>query len=450
MKKNIKSIIFLYLVTFNVALNSQNIYSVAGIGTAGYSGDNNSSTLAQISYPSAIAVDNLGAVYVADNGNNRIRKINTNGIITTVAGNGIAGFSGDGGLAISANINYVLGITVDQNSNIYISDNGNNRIRKINSAGIITTLAGTGVPSFSGDGGQSTLAEINSPNGITVDFSGNVFFADTYNYRIRKINTSGIISTIAGNGLNSYSGDGGNAISASFPLPVGVAADANNNIYICGGYIKNVRKINSAGIINPFAGLGTAGLGDNGPAISSMLDIPYGLSVDVLNNIYISDIGNNRIRKVDNLGIITTIAGISSIGGYIGDGGLANLADLNYPKNAISDSQGNIYICDKNNHRIRVICNVNNCVLGENEYTKSKFKFSIFPNPNNGEFNINIEDKFINGDLILINSTGQKIHEQRISEGESKIKTSNLASGLYNFILLQNNGKIGGGKIIIQ
>ncbi len=230
MKPNHGLIYLFYLLFLCTGIRSQNIYTVAGSGTLGYSGDGNLAVTAQLSYPHAIAVDNSGALYIADTYNDRIRKVNPNGIITTIAGTGVSGFSGDGGPAVSAQVNYVLGIAVDQNNNIYISDNGNNRIRKINPAGIITTIAGTGIPNFSGDGGPANLAEINSPYGITTDALGNILFADRYNNRIRKINASGIISTVAGNGNNIYAGDGGSATSASIPLPVGLCVDINNMI----------------------------------------------------------------------------------------------------------------------------------------------------------------------------------------------------------------------------
>ena len=211
------------------------ITTIAGNGIAGYSGDGGLATNAELNNPYGVAVDSNGNIYIADTNNNRIRKVNsTTGIITTIAGNGTAGYSGDGGLATNAELYYPYGVAVDSNGNIYIADTYNNRIRKVNSTtGIITTIAGNGTAGYSGDGGPATNAQLNYPYGVAVDSSGNIYIADTDNNRIRKVNsTTGIITTIAGNGNPGYSGDGGPATNAELYDPSGVAVDSNGNIYI--------------------------------------------------------------------------------------------------------------------------------------------------------------------------------------------------------------------------
>jgi sugar lactone lactonase YvrE len=219
--------------------------------------------------------------------------------ITTIAGTGGYGGSGDGGPATSAQLWDPRGVAVDSDGNIYIADPGNYRIRKVDSSGNITTFAGNGTPGYSGDGESATSAQLNNPNGIAVDSLGNIYIADQYNYRIRKVDSDGKITTIAGNGTPGYSGDGGPATSAQLYNPSGVAVDSDGNIYIADNNNYRVRKVDSSGKITTFAGTGTAGYsGDGGPATLAQLNWPYGVAVDSVGNIYIADRSNNRIRKV--------------------------------------------------------------------------------------------------------------------------------------------------------
>jgi len=331
------------------------ISTVAGNGTAGYSGDGGAATAAQLSNPFSVAVGSTGNIYIADGSNNRIRKVNTSGIISTVAGNGTAGYSGDGGAATAASLSSPYGVAVDSAGNIYIADRSNNRIRKVNTSGIISTVAGNGALGYSGDGGAATAAQLSSPHRVTVDSSGNIYIADTGNYRIRKVNTSGIISTVAGNGTQGYSGDGGAATAAQINNPYGVAVDSAGNIYIADNGNKRIRKVNTSGIISTVAGNGTGGyLGDGGVATAAQLNNPYGVTVDNNGNIYIADTSNRRIRKVNTSGIISTVAG-NGTAGYSGDGGAATAAQLNNPYGVTVDNSGNIYIADTSNRRIRKV-----------------------------------------------------------------------------------------------
>ena len=325
---------------------------VAGTGTQGFSGDNGPATSAQLSDPEGLAVDSAGNLYISDGGR-RIRKV-SNGVITTVAGNGTQGFSGDNGPATSAQLWYAEGIAVDSAGSLYIADYWNNRIRKV-SNGVITTVAGNGTLGFSGDNGPATSAQLWNPTGVAVDSVGNLYIADTGNYRIRKV-SNGVIATVAGNGVCcDFGGDNGPATSAQLGLSpaTGVAVDSAGNLYIADTYDERIRKV-SNGVITTVAGGGSV-LGDSGPATGALLSGPNGVAVDSAGNLYIADTGNSRIRKVSN-GVIATVAGNAGYG-FFGDNGPATSALLYGPFGVAVDSAGNLYIADTYDNCIRTVSN---------------------------------------------------------------------------------------------
>ncbi|MDL1973176.1 MAG: sugar-binding protein, partial [Deltaproteobacteria bacterium] len=337
--------------------NAHIIETVAGNGTLGYSGDGGPAAQAELTYPCGVAVDGSGNLYIADRWNWCIRKVDTSGIITTVAGDGAwwGGYSGDGGPAAQAKLDYPCGVAVDGSGNLYIADTFNHCIRKVDTSGIITTVAGDGTLGYSGAGGPADQAELNWPDDVTVDGSGNLYIADTINCCVRKVDTSGIITTVAGDGTRGYSGDGGPATQAKFYDPHGVAVDASGNLYIADRRNHCIRKVDTSGIITTVAGDGTDGYsGDGGPAAQAKLDFPRGVAVDGSGNLYIADTDNDRIRKVDTSGIITTVAGDGTYG-YSGDGGPAAQAELKRPYGVAVDGSGNLYISDMNNDRIRKV-----------------------------------------------------------------------------------------------
>ena len=326
------------------------ITTIAGNGTPGFSGDLGGATSAQLNLPSSVAVDASGNVYIADTGNNVIRKVNTSGIISTFAGGGSSGL-GDGGLATSAELNRPYGVAVDTSGDVYIVDTNNDRIREVNTSGIISTFAGGG--SIFVDGCSATSAHLFESYGIAVDTSGDVYIAEKNTNRIRKVNTSGIISTFAGGGSSGL-GDEGPATSAQLNQPCGIAVDASGNVYIADIWNYRIRKVNTSGIISTFAGGGSSGLGDGGPATSAQLNQPYGIAVDASGNVYITDFGNYRIRVVNSSGIILTFAG-NGYPGFSGDGGSATSAQLNLPYSVAVDASGDVYIADMDNNRIRKV-----------------------------------------------------------------------------------------------
>ena len=274
------------------------ITTFAGTGTAGTNGDHGAATSAQLNNPEGVAVDIRGNVYIADDGNHKVRLVNSAGIITTYAGTGGYGYSGDGGKATSAYFNSLTGVAVDLSGNMYIADQPNNNIRLVTSSGIITTFAGTGTAGRSGDGGKASSAQLQFPNGVAVDISGNVYIADYGNYKVRLVNSAGIITTYAGTGGYAYSGDGGAATSAQLNGPNGVAVNSVGTIYIADSNNYVIRMVNSAGIITTFAGTGrvAGSAGDGGVPTSCLLGYPSAVAVDTSNRVYVID--DNKIRVI--------------------------------------------------------------------------------------------------------------------------------------------------------
>jgi uncharacterized protein (TIGR03437 family) len=313
------------------------VFGTHRVGACGYSGDGGSATSAWLHYPLAVAADALGNLFIADTDNNRIRKVTASaGTISTVAGNGAYSYSGDGGTARNAVLYNPSAVAIDATGSILIADTANNRIRKVNSSdGTISTIAGNGSAGFSGDGGPATSASLNNPSGIAVDSIGNVFLADTVNHRIRKIDrATGTISTVAGAGGYSYSGDGGPATSAKLNHPQAVAVDAAGNLFIADRFNSRIRKVTAAtGVISTVAGA------DN-------LSAPSAVALDTSGNLFIADTHHHQILRVDAAtGAVTKVAGNKSIG-YSGDGGPATSATLSYPYGVAVDASGNVFIAD--------------------------------------------------------------------------------------------------------
>ena len=330
-------------------LLAQTITTVAGGGA----GDGGPAAAADLG-AAAVAVDASGNVYVADGRNHRIRKIAPNGVVTTVAGRGGWGFEGDGGAATQALLNGPAAVAVDAAGNVYFSDSNNARVRKVDTNGAITTVAGNGTPGFSGDGASATSASIIA-GPIAVDTGGNLLIAQSF--RVRRV-VAGTINTVAGSGSSTFSGDGGPALSAGLAGVSGLASDGAGGFYVSGG--GRVRRVSSEGTIATVAGnggncFGGCTLGDEGPALNATLYFEQGISHDDAGNLYIADSSNNRIRKVDTAGVIHTVAGVGGNNAFTGDGGPAIAATLGLPPGVAAGRGGVFYIADSYNYRVRKV-----------------------------------------------------------------------------------------------
>ena len=360
MKFRLRTCILFFLFFIYISnVSAQIITTVAGSGVSGFSGDGGPATMAAFWGPSGVAADKNNNLYIADNDNNRIRKVDAiTGIITTVAGNGSYAFAGDGGPAISASLKAPTGVAIDAGGNIYIADYYNQRIRKVDAlTGVITTIAGNGSVGFGGDGGPAVSANIWLPTGVAVDAGNNVYIADWANHRIRKVDAlTGVITTIAGNGVAGFSGDGSLAISAELNQPYGISLDAGRNLYIA-DYVNNrIRKVAAGtGIISTVAGSGNQGYnGDGLSGLSTNLTAPTGVTIDIFGNLYIADLSQRVLRMDAATGIITTIAG-NGIQGFSGDGGPAASAQLSNSWGVFITGNGDLYIADLNNERVRKV-----------------------------------------------------------------------------------------------
>jgi hypothetical protein len=389
--------------------SSGTVTTLAGTGVGGFGGDGGPATSAVLSNPTGVALDSSGNIYIADSFNSRIRKIDSSGIITTVAGTGIAGCCGDGGPATSATLNQPSRVLLDSSGNLYVADFANNRIRKVDTIGVISTIVGTGTAGYSGDGGPAASAELNAPFEVSLDSAGDLFISDINNFVVRKVSAGGTISTLVGNHFGvgyvtfasgiwgSFGGDGGAATGAEVNVPGGVAVDSSGNVFIADGANSRIRKVDINGIITTVAGGGSANIGDGGPATNAQLGGPTDVGVDRSGNLLIADYGHQSVRKVDSNGIITTIADSSAglsqplgvaadnsgaafvvdrqnnrvfriegngtltviagngIQGYMGDGGPATSAELSGPSAIAFDPAGNLYIADWENSVVRKV-----------------------------------------------------------------------------------------------
>jgi DNA-binding beta-propeller fold protein YncE len=351
------------------------ITAVAGTGVEGLAGDGGPAARAQLALPAGLALDGAGHLYVADAGNNRVRKISPERIITTIAGSGPTGylrggFGGDGGPATEAELNTPTAVIVAPDGAVLIADARNNRVRRIAPDGTIATLAGNGTEGFRGDGGPAADAELDFPSGLALDAAGSLYIADTDNHRVRRVTPDGTIATIAGSGPTGYlrggfGGDGRPATAARLWRPFGLALDAAGSLYIADGFNNRVRRLTPDGTITTIAGSGPTGYlqggfgGDGGPATAARLNFPRALVLDAAGQLYIADALNHRVRRVARDGTITTVAGSGPAGylrgAFAGDGRPAAAARLAFPAGLALDPAGALFVADAENHRVRAI-----------------------------------------------------------------------------------------------
>ncbi len=454
-------LLFFIFAQCNVHAQNGIITTIAGLpDTAGYSGDGGLAIDAELNLPQGISVDRYGNLYISDTEDGLIRKVNSSGIINVIAGNKTFGwgYSGNGGQATNAELYFPTATIIDHLGNIFIADSYNNVIRQVDTNGIITTIAGNGYEAgmgwgaYSGDGGQATDAEFYAPVCIAQDNSNNIYIADCDNGRIRKINTAGIIMTVAGGGSG---GDSGQATNASLLLPNGIAIDYFGNIFIAESGHEVIRKVNTSGIITTIAGIRFAGYsGDGGQATNAELYDPGSVALDSLGNLYISDCINQVIRKVNTLGIINTVVGNgykfwmnrTYNGGYSGDGGQATNAELSHPCGITLDRFDNIYVADDDNQIIRTVNNVTG--IAE---LKQFDRISVFPNPNNGNFVLSLVNSNEKYSLEIYNILGAKILAKDLPQRQNyNINLAGQPNGIYLYrVLKEDEGLVGSGKVII-
>lgn len=447
------------------------ISTVAGNNTSGYSGDGASATSAQLNAPYGVALNAAGALYIADQNNQRIRLVQ-NGNISTVAGNGTAGYSGDGAKAEAAEIASPLGIAVDASNNYYIADYANGLIRKVTSSDVISTYAGNYAqgPGTNGDGGLATAAQMFRVTAVAVDKSGNVYIADSGNNRIRKVDSSGNISTFAGTGFGGFAGDGLTAKSAQLNAPLGVAVDASGNLYIADTGNNRIRKVNvSNNLIGTLAGSSTGFAGDNGPALQAKLNRPIGVAVDAAGNVYIGDSLNARVRKVTTAGVIVTIAG-NGVAAYRGDGGPATSASLSAPSGVAVDKNGTVYVADAQNNVVRMLAppaNIGNAPSISSAASASDYgAFSaVAPGTWMEIYGSNLatdsrlwtDSDFINAKApIVLDGTGvfiagQSAFVEYISDKQVNVQVpSNVSTGVQPVTLVTANGISGSFSVTVN
>ena len=442
MKNTLKFIAVLLIVCGSASSEAQIITTFAGNGSYSFSGDGGAATAAALQFPTDLTFDASGICYVADHYNYRIRKINVSGVINTFAGGDTC--SADGVPATTASIS-PSGMDVDGAGNIYVA--GRNKLRKINTSGIISTIAGSGGYGSTGDGGPATAATFRDPVAVAHDAAGNIYIADagaSYNGTIRKVDASGHISTVAGGGTSTA--DGIAATAAVLGKPNNIAIDASGNLYIADWQNNRIRKVNTSGIITTAAGTGTAGFsGDGGAATAAKLDGPNGIAIDASGNMFIADFYNCRIRKISPAGVITSIAGTGTPG-YTGDGGPASAAQLGHVV-SVKISGTDIYVVDSNASVVRKISYSSASAFSG---IATHEKMSLYPNPTNGSFIFNLISAS-NSDvqIIVSNVLGQKVKELQVAANKETTIDLDAPAGIY-FVTAIVAGERIVKKIVLQ
>ncbi len=441
MKAN--AINILAILLFVQSLSGQVITTFAGGGSGG---DGIAATSSSLPDPGACFISQNGDFFVASGTGNKIRKIDTSGIITTFAGIGTAGYFGDNGTATASELDFPDGLSFDSLQDIFISDFANDAIRKIDAiTNTITTICGDGISGYSGDNGMATGAKIAGPNGICLDKYGRLYIADANNNVIRRIDTNGIIITFAGTGIAGFSGDGGQATNAQLWLPTDVTSDDSNNIFIADLSNSRIRKVNALGIISTFAGNGNAAyIGDGMPATIAQLS-PAFIKFDANHNLYASSFGagNYRVYKIDSANTIHLIAG-NGVTGFSGDGGSATNAGIK-PGGLTFDKCGNLFISDIANGRIRKVT-FNPACWPEKVNEPPIDNIVIYPNPTTTE--LNIDNVKTGANYVLFNVLGIIEQSGTLKECSNIITINAIPPGIYLLELTDEDGRRTVKKIV--
>ena len=441
-----KLILLLIAVIFGLSgrLGAQNIITVAGNGTDAMPVNGALAISSPMLHPVEVAVDGKGNIYFADS-IYYVYRINQEGIINLVAGSGISGFFGDGGPATNAQFGEIpIHIAADKYGNIYICDPENSRVRKVDTFGIISTIAGSTTATSIGDGGPATAAIV-VPYSIATDIRGNVYIGEFRVGYIRKIDASGIITTIGGNGTTIFSGDGGPATDAGI-VANEMTADSNGNLFFI-DYDYRIRKISNSGIVTTIGGTGTSGFSGDGGAATSAELFAGAIVAGKYNSLYFSD-ESHRIREIDSNGLINTIAG-NGIAGYTGDGGTATDAEINIPGGIAIDYGNNIYFGDETNLVIRKICN---CTVNAVSQVANKTTLAIFPNPSNGQFAVSLPGVNSPITITIANILGESIQIRKInafSGLHESFYLKDIPRGTY-LVKVEAGGSIYRDKVVIN
>ncbi len=449
MKLNFKSVMALLLIAGS-SINSgkaQTINTICGTGLAGYSGDNGPAISAQLDHPTDVKVDAKGNTYIADRGNEVIRKINSAGIITTFAGNGNPGYYGNGGPATSAWLNRPCGVAVDKTGNVYIGDTNNGIIRKVDTNGIISTYAGIyQTPGYTGNGGPATLARLEDPTYLAIDSADNLYITDHMNNAIRMVyHSTGMIITVAGNTIKGYNGDGGPGPAAQLDDPRGIYVDIFGNLFIADFGNQVIRRVDGlTKNITTIAGCNWPGArGTGGPATGANLNGPISVTADNYGNVFFGESNNDWVRKINTKDTLVYFVGNGN-GGYGGDGGPSTIAKLNYPFSLSVDGVGNVYFPDFNNCVIRRVqvaplkINTENVAGG----------IQVFPNPVTEVLHINNLPQ--SATYSLSNVIGIEVMAGELSQGDHLLSIKELPTGIYNLELNPKDGNKEIRKIIKQ
>ncbi len=437
MKRTFSFFLFSFIIlSFSADAQYRRIITYAGAGGSGdYGGDGFAASGALFNGPEQIALDATGNLFVVDFYNNRVRKVNkSNGTIVNFAGSGRQGYTGDGSASTSADIS-PIGVAADPRGNVYISDYGHSVVRKVNKLGIISTYAGGNGWGYSGDGGLAVRAKMQLPFGLATDRKSNLYIADAGNHVVRKVDTFGRISTVAGSGIPGYSGDGLAATDAQIDSPYALAVDRTGNLYIADHNNNVIRMVDPSGVIYTIAGTGAVGwTGDGGQAVNATFHYPTGVAVDTLGKVYIADSYNNVVRMIDTSGNISTIAG-NSWAGFGGDLGDALGANLFHPYGIAVDTFGSVYVGDANNQRVRKIYII---TLGVNDIEHNS-GIEVFPNPASRELNVSgltVSDK-----ICIYDAAGRLLSSWTSSGDKNQVfDIESFATGIYMFTVYDAAG----------
>ncbi len=426
------------------------ITNIAGNGITQYIGDGFPATDLSLAVPSGICMHaTTGDLYIADYAVARVRKLTPGGTISTYGGNGTLGFGGDGGPATNAQLREPTGTALDATGNLYITEEYNNRVRRIDAAtGIISTIAGSGAGGYGGDGGNALLAAMEQPAGLCIDKWNNMYIADRGNHRIRRVDAAtGIITTVAGNGLSGYGGDSGPATAAMLSSPMGVCTDTAGNLYIADKDNNAVRRVQlSTGIITTVAGTGAADYsGDNGPATAAKLVQPYSVYMSSRSNLYIADFGNNRIRVVTTDGIMHTLAG-SGLFGFVPGSGPALEARLGGPTGVCADAAENVYFTDGGNSATWKVSPVYNAVP---PVTAAAGGLRVLPNPA-GDYMTIILPTNLSTTVAVLRPDGAVAGSYHSANGRLTLDVSELPAGVYYLQATGNNAMWGGRFTVVH